>query len=89
MVTRTRPLSREANEVQPKEDFQSNVIKTDIVTDLLEEENHTTIEMRTGLTEVQVTIAGKSYRTLIDLSLIHIYKNLYSMLSDQITNWMQ
>ena len=48
MVARSRPLSREANEVQPMEDFQSNVIKTDIVTDLLEEENHTTIEMRTG-----------------------------------------
>ena len=55
MVTRPRLLSREANEVRPKEDFQSHVIKTDIVTDLLEEENHTTIEMRTGLTEIQVT----------------------------------
>ena len=42
------------------------MIKTDIVADLLEEENNTTIEMRTGLTEIQVTIAGKSYRTLID-----------------------
>ena len=66
MVERTRPLSREVNEVQPNEDFQSNVIKTDIVTDLFEEENHATSGMRTGLTEVKVTIAGKSYRTLID-----------------------
>ena len=45
---------------------RSNVIKTDIVTDLLEEENQETIGMRTGLTEVKVTIAGKDYKTLID-----------------------
>ena len=65
MVARTRPLYREAREVQPLEDVKSNVIKTDIVADLLEEENNT-IEVRAGLTEIQVNVANKYYRTLVD-----------------------
>ena len=66
MVARTRPLFREAHEVQPTEDIPSNVIKTDIVADLLEEENHTLTEVRAGLTEIQVNIEGKHFRTLVD-----------------------
>ena len=66
MVTRTRPLFREAHEVQPLEDVQSNVIKTDIIADLLEEENNTTTEVRAGLTEIQVTIENRKFKTLVD-----------------------
>ena len=66
MVARTRPLFREAHEVQPTEDIPSNVIKTDIIADLLEEENNTIMEVRAGLTEIQVTIESKHFRTLID-----------------------
>ena len=36
------------------------------VKDLLEENNHETIGLKTGLTEVKVTIADKDYKTLID-----------------------
>ena len=61
-----RDRSREAHEVEPLEDFRSNVIKADIVADLLEEENNTSVEVRTGLTEIQVKIANKNYRTLVD-----------------------
>ena len=66
MVAGTRPLFREAHEVQPGDHIQSNVIKTDIVADLLEEENNTTTEVRAGLTEIQVTIESKHFRTLVD-----------------------
>ena len=66
MVNRTRPLFREAHEVRPIEDIQSNVIKTDIVADLLEEESNTTLEVRAGLTEIQVTIENRKFKTLVD-----------------------
>ena len=72
MVAGTGSLSRGAHKVQPLGDVQSNVIKADIVADLLEEENNTTSEVRAGLTEIQVNIENKNYRTLVDLSLIHI-----------------
>ena len=65
MVARTRPLYGEASEVHLLEDVTSNVIRTDIVADLLEEENKT-IKVRAGLTKIQVNVANKYYRTLVD-----------------------
>ena len=47
------------------EDVKSNVIRTDIVADLLVEESNA-IEVRVGLTEIQVNVANKKYRTLVD-----------------------
>ena len=66
MVARTRPLFRETQEVQPVEEIHSNVIKADIVADLMEEENNANSEVRAGLTEIQVTVGNKTFRTLID-----------------------
>ena len=59
-----RDRYREAHEVQPWEDVKRNVIETDIVADLLEEENNT-IEVRAGLTEIQVNVANKNYSCLL------------------------
>ena len=57
---------RDRHEVQPVEDIPSNIIKMDIVADLLEEENNITTEVRAGLMEIQVTIESKHFRTLVD-----------------------
>ena len=66
MEARTPPLSTEYKRVQETGEYQSNVIQTDITKELLEEDNTEIMETKTGLTEVIVTMEGKSFKTLID-----------------------
>ena len=52
--------------VQEECHYQSQLIKTDISKELLEEDDAEVVEPEAALTEVMVNIEGKEFKTLID-----------------------
>ena len=59
-------MSTGSSGVQEECHYRSQLIKTDISKELLEEDDAEVIEPETGLTEVIVNIEGKEFKTLID-----------------------
>ena len=62
----TQPLPIDNCVVQDNESYQSNIIRTDLSKEFLEEDNANVAKPDTGLTEVMITIEGKEVKTLVD-----------------------
>ena len=62
----TPPLSTNDCGTQDNNDYISNVIRTDLSKELMEEEDLETARPETGLTEVRIQIEGKEVKTLVD-----------------------
>ena len=65
MEEKTQPLSGGSG-VRDTRSYHSNLIKTNISTELMEEDDQEVGEPETGLTEIIVTIEGKEIKTLTD-----------------------
>ena len=61
-----QPLSTDDCGVQGNDSYRSNIIRSDISKELMEENDTKTVRPETGLTEVRINIKGKEIQTLID-----------------------